>query len=218
MRHGRTARLLQRQSRLGPPLVHASMHCRSMVKCLNLRLFIDRQHHCMRGRSHIKPHDIPQFLHESGILRQFEDAPAMWCKTVGGPPSRACKHALPGNGSAVPLQHRAPRPWPLLARSSASPHAAAVSASGARSRPPCPPEPAPTALPGGRVLSDRSPSTPASAKRSCQRQTVVFDLPPLGHSWNALPGNGCCHDPMCPDAIGAQQYDPRTPGMLLRCF
>ncbi len=126
-----------------PPLVHASMHCRSMVKCLNLRLFIDRQHHRMRGRSHIKPHDIPQFLHESGILRQFEDAPAMWCKTVGGPPSRACKHALPGNGSAVPLQHRAPRPWPLLARSSASPHAAAVSASGARSRPPCPPEPAP---------------------------------------------------------------------------
>ena len=33
------------------------------------------------------------------------------------------------------------------------------------------------ALPGGRVLSSSSPSTPASAKRSCQRQTVVFDLP-----------------------------------------
>ena len=33
------------------------------------------------------------------------------------------------------------------------------------------------ALPGGRVLSTSSPSTPACAKRSCQRQTVVFDLP-----------------------------------------
>jgi len=29
----------------------------------------------------------------------------------------------------------------------------------------------------GRVLSRRSPSTPSSAKRSCQRQTQVFDLP-----------------------------------------
>ena len=32
------------------------------------------------------------------------------------------------------------------------------------------------ALPAGRVLSDKIPSTPASAKRSCQRQTVVFDF------------------------------------------
>ena len=29
----------------------------------------------------------------------------------------------------------------------------------------------------GRVLSCRSPSTPSAAKRSCQRQTQVFDLP-----------------------------------------
>lgn len=31
-------------------------------------------------------------------------------------------------------------------------------------------------VPGGRVLSRSSPSTPSSAKRSCQRQTQVFDL------------------------------------------
>ena len=30
---------------------------------------------------------------------------------------------------------------------------------------------------GGRVLSRRRPSQPSSAKRSCQRQTQVFDLP-----------------------------------------
>ena len=30
---------------------------------------------------------------------------------------------------------------------------------------------------GGRVLSRKRPSTPSSAKRSCQRQTQVFDLP-----------------------------------------
>ena len=29
----------------------------------------------------------------------------------------------------------------------------------------------------GRVLSRRSPSKPSAAKRSCQRQTQVFDLP-----------------------------------------
>ena len=29
----------------------------------------------------------------------------------------------------------------------------------------------------GRVLSRRRPSTPSSMKRSCQRQTQVFDLP-----------------------------------------
>ena len=29
----------------------------------------------------------------------------------------------------------------------------------------------------GRVLSRRRPSRPSSAKRSCQRQTQVFDLP-----------------------------------------
>ena len=33
------------------------------------------------------------------------------------------------------------------------------------------------ALPGGRVLSRSRPAIPASANRSCQRQTVVFDLP-----------------------------------------
>ncbi len=34
-------------------------------------------------------------------------------------------------------------------------------------------------LPGGRVLSRRSPSTPSSMKRSCQRQTLFFALPAL---------------------------------------
>lgn len=33
------------------------------------------------------------------------------------------------------------------------------------------------ALPGGRVLSRRSPSTPSVMNRSCQRHTQVFDLP-----------------------------------------
>jgi hypothetical protein len=31
--------------------------------------------------------------------------------------------------------------------------------------------------PGGRVLSRSRPSTPASANRACQRQTVGFDWP-----------------------------------------
>src|SRR6187200_797278 len=46
---------------------------------------------------------------------------------------------------------------------------------------------------GGRVLSRNRPSTPSAAKRSCQRQTQVFDLP-----------------------VRRQQHDLGPPGMLLR--
>ena len=41
----------------------------------------------MRRRRYVKPYDITQLLHEGGIPRQFEDAPAMRCKTVGRPDS-----------------------------------------------------------------------------------------------------------------------------------
>lgn len=36
---------------------------------------------------------------------------------------------------------------------------------------------APGALPGGRVLSRSSPSTPSDMKGACQRQTVVDAVP-----------------------------------------
>jgi hypothetical protein len=49
----------------------------------------------------------------------------------------------------------------------------------------------------GRVLSRRSPSTPSAAKRSCQRQTQVLDLPASRMLF------------VRPGTLGAQQYDLR---------
>ena len=57
-------------------------------------------------------------------------------------------------------------------------------------------------LPGGRLLSRSSPSTPAVANRSCQRQTVALAQP----TWRMIE--------MCRTVAG-QQHDPRPFDMLL---
>ena len=56
----------------------------------------------------------------------------------------------------------------------------------------------------GRVLSCRSPSTPSAAKRSCQRQTQVLDLPVSRN------------DRVRTGPLGAEQNDLRSPDVLLR--
>ena len=57
---------------------------------------------------------------------------------------------------------------------------------------------------GGRDLSERSPSTPSKANRSCHRQTVV--LLPAGRR----------HDRVGAEPSGRQQHDARPPNVLLR--
>ena len=83
MRHGRAAPLLQGQAGLGA------------VKRLYLRLFIDRQHHRMGGRGHIKPAHVAQLFGKSRIGGQLERAPAVRgqamclpCRARSGPPAR----------------------------------------------------------------------------------------------------------------------------------
>ena len=56
----------------------------------------------------------------------------------------------------------------------------------------------------GRVLSRNSPSTPSSAKRCCQRQTQVFDLPVRRMI------------SIVPTPLGAEQDDLGAPDVLLR--
>ena len=55
----------------------------------------------------------------------------------------------------------------------------------------------------GRVLSRSSPSKPSAAKRSCQRQTQVLDLPVSAH------------DRVRAEPFSAQQYNPGPPDVLL---
>src|SRR5512140_801402 len=56
----------------------------------------------------------------------------------------------------------------------------------------------------GRVLSRRSPSTPSVMNRSCQRQTLGFDLP----LWRMISA--------VPKAVRGRQDDLRPPDVLLR--
>jgi hypothetical protein len=56
----------------------------------------------------------------------------------------------------------------------------------------------------GRVLSRSRPSTPSSAKRSCQRQTQVFDFASAAHDFDRA------------EAAGRQKHDLRAPDMFLR--
>jgi hypothetical protein len=146
--HGCTAALLHRQPRLGA------------VERLDLGLLVDREHHGMDGRTDVEVHDVVQFVHEGGVLRQFEDTPAMRRKPVRSPD---------------PLATPSPTAF-AIAR--AVQWVASCGGGACVSRTTSAVLPAEIgALPGGRVLSDSRPSTPASANRACQRQTVVFDFP-----------------------------------------
>ena len=67
----RSARsLLQRQTGLG------------RVKRLNVQLFVDRDHHCMRRRGDVEADDVGELLGESRGVRQLEAAPAMGAETM----------------------------------------------------------------------------------------------------------------------------------------
>ena len=148
--HGAGAALLHRQARLGA------------VERLDLALLVDRQHDGMGRRIDIEADDVVELLGEGRVVGQLEGAPAMRREAVGVPDLHDR-----GRGDAGRLGHRAPRPVGRLVRRRLERQrddlGRPLGASGA--------------LPGGRVLSRSSPSTPSAMKRSCQRQTQVLDLP-----------------------------------------
>ena len=141
---------LERQARLGA------------VEGLDLALFVDRQHDRMARRRQIEADDVRELGDELGITAALEGADAMRLQLVGRPDPLHGAQGQPGS-----LGHHATGPVGRLARRRAAGQRHHTLHHGVRRG----------RLPGFLVLSRNSPSTPASAKRCCQRQTAGRLIP-----------------------------------------
>src|SRR5215210_1309766 len=116
----------------------------------------------MSRRVDVEPDNVTQLRHELGVGGELKAADAVRLKAVSFPDAL---HR--GDADAGRVGHGSSGPVGGLVRGSVAVRATTLSMTSW-----------PSGLTrGGRVLSRKSPATPASAKRSCQRQTQVFDLP-----------------------------------------
>ena len=174
--HGGAAALLHGQAGLGA------------VEGLDLGFLIDRQHHRMGGRRHVKADDRVKLLDEGGVIGQLEAAPAV----------RRQAMLLPdvldrGDGHSDSPRHRPDRPVGRLGwrrRQGETDHL------------------------GDPVLGDRRL---ACRPRPVAQQPVDACLHepflPTPHARLRLAGGG--HDAGGADAIGGQKHDPGTPDVFL---
>src|SRR5215468_3393131 len=95
MRHGAAAPALERQPWLGA------------VECLDLALFVDRQHHGVRRRIDIEAADIADFLGKLGIGGELEWPHPMRLQAVAAPDPLHGTDADPGAHALD--SHAAPR-------------------------------------------------------------------------------------------------------------
>ena len=118
--------------------------------------------HGMGRRVDIEADDVLELGHELGIVRELEAADAVRRQAVRLPDALHRGHADAGR-----LGHGGSVQWVASCGGSVAVRATTRSMTSWPSG----------ATREGRVLSRSSPSTPSSAKRSCQRQTQVLDLP-----------------------------------------
>ena len=153
------------------------------------RLLVDREHDRMLGRVDVQADDVLELGGEVGIVRALEGADAVRLQVVRRPDPL---HRAQGDARVS---------WPSPGRSSGSPRRAARRRSapppGARLASPK------GALPGLRVASRNSPSTPASANRRCQRHTAGRPTP-------ARRATSATAQP-----LGRAEHDPRPRHVLL---
>ena len=150
MRNCADASLFHRQSGLGA------------VKGLNLALFIDAEHDGMSGRIEVKPGHIAQFINEFGIVGQLELLHPVRLQTMRLPDALQRTDADARSPAII-----APVQCVISPGGSVSVNATTRAAT-----------PLPSGLiREGRVLSRKRPSSPSDIKRSCQRQTQVFEVP-----------------------------------------
>lgn len=150
--HGSEPALLQRQTRLGA------------IEGLNLALLVDRQHDGVGRRIDIQPDNVAQLGDEVRIVRELELSAPMRLEPV-----RAFQ--MPRTALALMPLARAIRSavqWVVSVGGSANVSATTRSAASG---------PSPGIREGRGVLSRKSPSTPSSMKRCCQRQTQVLEVP-----------------------------------------
>ena len=149
--HGPGLAGLERQTRLGA------------VERLDLAFLVDREHDRMARRRQVEPDNVRELGDEVGIAAALEGADAVRLQPVRRPDPLHGPQRQPG------------WPWPSSGRSSASPRRAAQPQVSATTR--CTVASGVGGLPGFLVWSRSSPSTPASAKRCCQRQTAGRLIP-----------------------------------------
>ena len=149
--HRSGAARLHRQARLGA------------VERLDLALLVDREDDRMGGRIDVEADDVLELLGELRVVRQLERADAMRRELVG------LEDAL-HRTQAHPRRLRQHPAGPVGCFSRRRPERQ-VDHPAARWRP------AAAGLPGLRVLSRVSPSTPSAMNRACHRHTTGFDLP-----------------------------------------
>ena len=149
--HGAEPALLHRQARLGA------------VERLDLALLVDRQHDGVRRRIDIEPDHVAQLVDELRVVGELELPPAVRLQPVRLPDAPHRAGADAGSPCAISSAVQCVVSPGGSASVSATTRSATSGPSGGMRE--------------GRVLSRRSPSTPSCMKRSCQRQTQVFDLP-----------------------------------------
>ena len=176
--HGAGAALLHRQAGLGA------------VERLDLALLVDRQHDGVGGRIDIEADDVAQLARRTS--GSFE---SLNCRTRCG--CSPCARQMRWTElTLMPVAFAIMAPVQCVASpgGSASVSATTRAATSAPSG----------GMREGRVLSRSRPSTPSAMKRSCQRQTQVFDLPVRRMI------------SFVPTPIGGQKDDLGPPDMLLR--
>ena len=148
--HGSGAAFFDRQAGLGA------------VEGLDLALFVDREDDGMRRRIDIEADHVAQLVDEFGILGELELPNAVGCSPCARQ-MRWTELTLTRAASAMatPVQCVVSPGGACIVRVTTR---SAIEGSSLEMR-------------EGRVLSRRRPSKPWSAKRSCQRQTQVLDLP-----------------------------------------
>jgi len=165
MGHGGAATLLQRQSRLGA------------VEGMNRRLLVDRQHHGMGRRVHVKPDHGMKLVREGGVVRELEAPPAMRREAMRLPDLLDGGHRQPGR-----LGHGARRPVRGLVRRRKRQvdHFAGP-------------------VIGNRRDARRARPVPQQAVHALMHEALL----PAPH--RALRGAGRSHDRVGTDALGAEQ-------------
>src|SRR5260221_9398543 len=150
VRHRAGAARLHRQAWLGA------------VERLDLALLVDREDNGMGGRIDVEADNVFELLGELRIVRQFKRPDAMRGELVGR------KDAL-HHRKLTPAAFASIRPVQWVASPGGGP--------SARSTTRCTVSGGSGGLPGLRVLSRASPSTPSAMNRACHRHTTGFDLP-----------------------------------------
>src|SRR5260370_22819791 len=151
MRHRSAAPLLQGQARL------------CAIQRLDLRLFVERQHHSMGRRVDIETDDIAKLLGKLLVVGQLEASDAMGLEAVLAPMRCTELTLMPGASAIAAAVQWVVSPGGSFRVSATTRATTSTSSGGMRD---------------GRVLSRNSPPTPSTMNRSCQRQIEFLSTPP----------------------------------------